>query len=532
MERNIKLSISGVELRGYNYVLKKIEKEIRNKQLCYKFINASKYIFKNWYYNELEEARSFDLWKHPKSINNQKLLDKYIFNIDRKYIEYSDKAWEYRHITDFDHIIYQLKCKLKKYNGMSYFGYTSDFDRRQEERIIEALAPRGMPNHYKNVVKLHKVIREAFKQDKNLANARFLDIYNELMIIKGTPLYYAKINYMINEILKKNFMIKKVELTKGKEIAKAREKWYTNHYKNVGGVVDGTYGTIKNGLNEIPGGGGGNYIYLPTLDIFAMLSLGLTYKKITKILNKNYKCFGDVKKINKEIIYFRVLKLCESRHNAYIKFLLPVIEKLLEDDSELKIKDICQLIGWSYDKFRYHFGRFSLLKSMIQSRNLDLTKIERIARLRNQQRTEIQSVKGRLRENDRCIPISQWKIWLIEGTYLKNIAELLGVSESTIKRTYQELSYSLIGIRGLNAAKIRKILRRKFIIRALGNYNEPKEIMELIFKQNPEDIFFVKRFYERLFTNFQGNKTMTYEQIIDAYYGKSKQNITYNDLNF
>ncbi|NVM38403.1 MAG: hypothetical protein HWN81_22600 [Candidatus Lokiarchaeota archaeon] len=210
-------------------------------------------------------------------------------------MEYNDVIWRNRDLLGFTSIIYQYKCKLKAFDGMSYFGYTDNFDRRLEEHTIEAIEPRRTGRAgYVSVTKLHNAIREIFRQDPYyreflLQGGSFTDIYYELENMKGIGQFKSEMNYIINDIIKKYFELFKVEMTKGSTTTRARENYCTINYQNSDGIVNGTVGTVEFGLNDLVGGaGGGEDIPLPNIDIAAILTLAISYNNIHEIITKEY----------------------------------------------------------------------------------------------------------------------------------------------------------------------------------------------------------------------------------------------------
>ena len=412
----------------------------------------------------------------------------------------------------------------------------------------QALAPRGTEG-YATLVPLHQVIRAAIRQDNikrswlgGISLKEFIElggdyeeIYRYLETRKGRH-YYAVMGDLLN-IFKSYFDIHKIEVTTSEKMALQREGHYTSNYLNKDGIAKGKKGTVwPNGLNDVPGGlGKANEFELPMIDIAAMLSLGLKYTTMVEILNNEYDKFGDFDKVYQEILAKKIRSNYGRKKDIYREFLLPVIEDLLIHDLKFTRKNIIDSIGWSKGKFSRHFGEMTLLKRIVkESGCIDENTLLRYLKASNLEKSAIQQVEGLYRDRLRGKSIEQWKKWAIEGTKLGIIGEDLGLSEATIHDTYVEISHLLTGIEGLTYREVQKYLRREIIIQKFGQGELPvnelaKKITKDVFKFSIYDLYSAKRAFENAFKNENGVKTMTYEQIVEAYYNKPRKQLGLNN---
>lgn len=336
----------------------------------------------------------------------------------------------------------------------------------------------------------------------------FTEIYNYLQSSLGKHEYRIEMNYIINNIIKRYFIIKEVEMTKGVQVAKQREKYYTKNYVN----EDGSIGTIEHGLNEKAGGSGGEAIDLPWLDITAMLILGLRTKAIHEILVREY----DID-ISESHLRDLIRELHGSRHEIFLDLVLPVIEELLRFDSSISYSKLLEILSISVDAFRNHFGSFPLLKKLLSELgHLDKTRIEQYIQQRNLENYQLAA-----RNKIERISASQWKVWFIEGIGPSSIAKDLELSRTYVSGYISDkVSRLLFGRSGLRYRQIQKRLRRKVAKELMSQSVDPREIYINVFKLTYRDISRVKDFFERLFSTESGRRTLTYDEIIKHYYNR------------
>ena len=549
------------ELRGYDYLRTEIYARLIALNMEYvasRFLYSSKITLLEWY-NEQKKDAEEAIKKPSRFREEQKTIDN---SLETKgYMKYSDAAWKSRVVLGINYVLYQFTCKLLAFEGMSYFGYTGGtVEKRIKEHIIEALKPRGLPDSYATLVPLHKAIREAISRDEVFRpflgttykeyfeeGGTFDEIYEYLQT--NYVALKSEVNYIDKSIFGDAFEVRKVELTREKSKVLSRENWHTLNYKNEKGLVKNIKGTVTpNGLNAVEGGlGGGREVEVPLIDIAAMLSLGLTYTAMTEILNEKYDSFGDFDKLSQEVLAKKIRNTFGSKHEAYMKFLLPVIEDLLKLDLDFTRADILAAIGWSKGKFTRHFGEMTLLKQLISTSGaIDQNIINKYLKASNLDKSIIQSAEGLYRELTRGVSLEQWKKWAIEGESARVIGESFPkkMSSDTIKDTYKDISHLLLGKQyvGLSYQEVTKELRRRIIIEKFrnpggvpvmisgggrGNEGLAWKICVDEFGLNPKGNYAVKLIFERIWKGKSspgdlGAYTMTFQQIVDAYYNKPR----------
>ncbi len=472
-----------VELRGYNYVRSQIENDHPNEPIYFKLLEYSKFVVDDYIKkNSLITTNNF-----KKRSGAQLTFEKdgnlrygdYLVKGDSKFNLILNSRARYGYAA----IVYKLKCLLRPYKNLAYFGFSKhEVKKRVKKHIWASIAPHdyGPECEYVNFVKLHLAIIEVLEYEGIDIDAEYQWLKSKI----GTRENEEQMEYLF-QILKEYFEIETIEIHKSKFTARLNEKYYTKNYVN----EDGSVGTVENGLNEILGGNDGHYIELPLIDIAAMLSLGVKPKEIHKLIKLFY--YID---IAYETFSERIRDIWEGYMDALELFLKPVVERLIKDDLDFQFNKICTAINRDRSNARIYLktwfkGRtFSILKEMKKMGDLDWSDLPFYV---EEERPEL-----------RGIPLKTWKKWAIEGVSCRKIGEQLGLSDETIRQTYKNIPE----LRDKQECCER--LRREIARELLPVDWDPKEIMSEIFKMKPRDNYDIKNFYERLF------KDLTFEEII------------------
>ena len=456
-------------LRGYIYLRKKIREEHGNELIHHKLL----------YYSELSLINFLELTNLPEFKPSKKIF------FGKGYIKKDEvgfkKVKENRDKFLYKVLVYKLRFK-KILKNKVYFGYTEHDKKRLQEHIISSI--ETPPD-----TKIKKAFCECLKDEKYDLD----ELYFCLDDVRNSSKYYRFINRLIGELIGNYFDFEILELHKEIDTAKEREKWYTLNYIN----KDGSIGTIENGLNEVAGGSGGDYIDLPLIDFAAMIMLGLNVKQITEIIIRIYKI-----SVSDTTVRSRIIEIWGGIKRARKLLLKPVIEALIKDNANFEVRDIhnvllsrCSIVR--YLKEWYSGRTFSDLKNLMKYGILDWTNL-----------SEFDEFERLLRS----YPLNNWYQWALENESAEKIAKLTKTSLKTIYRTYKGISEKLVGVSDLSLREIRKIIQKKKAKELLGKCWEPKIIMENVFKMNPIGFDDVRNFYERLF-NFK----LTYNQILNKY---------------
>jgi len=396
----------------------------------------------------------------------------------------------------FRWILYNLKCKIFPFKNKIYIGWSKNrAEYRFKQHIIAAIGPHGKGYDYVNVVKLHKAIRKSLEK----AGINYYEEWNYLENKIGTEDYESRINYVFG-VVRNYFDIETLEMHRNFGLTKEREKYYTLNYKN----NDGTIGTIKNGLNEIAGGGGGFSIKLPYIDIFAIVTLGKLlidiYNTIIQLYHINiaYSTFSD-----------HIREVWESFEALQEDALKPILEKLIKDKQDFKLHEISEVLNLTrhtlnlYLKKWYKGRTFSDLKEMVKNEILNWDNLQYFSK--HKQYTEsIEKIEN--------VPIWIWLKWLVEGKTTIEIAKEFGLFRKTVSKFIKE--HPQLGNNSLSIQELRYKLRRYLMKNLLKKGWNPYDVVEKVFKMNNTK---TRRLFKQIFPN------KSFEEIIQEYSGGKKQ---------
>ncbi|KKM74046.1 hypothetical protein LCGC14_1404290 [marine sediment metagenome] len=401
-------------LKGYNYARQEILKKSKDDDIYLMILK----------YADIVLERIIELSKFPfyKKTFIRKTIQLKIIDLfgGKDYITKEDKFFALvKKYREYKALTYEIRCKRQfpdaQYQNRGYYGYTrSTEDIRLINHTIEAIEQNVdyLKGYRANPpTKLNKVIIIALKDMGYIIEDLHFSLQSSNMKEQ------IKLLKKITQRLKTDYFdVIVLEFHKKLETAVKRE---------IQLIAEHNY--ISIGLNECGGGQGGlPYIFLLLYDIAGMIALGVTQKKILKILNKLYsKDFMNFK-IGENTLRRRIIEECLNWVNAQKIFLKPVVEVLvLIGFSDKKIYDTLSSPhskeGWIYrwwkkgDKLDFEFW--------IDSRELDISK---------------ESERYFNPEVKLCgIPISKWEEWAIKEIPNSEIVEISGLSFNTIVSVYK-----------------------------------------------------------------------------------------------
>ncbi len=399
----------------------------------------------------------------------------------------------------FRWIIYRIKSNLIEYPNKVYIGYSKNNDKRRfKYHLLVAIGPHGHCEkcEYVNVVKLHKVIRKALEKE----GINWKKEWNWLENNIGLKDYHQKIDYLLNLTLN-HIKIDTIELHSNFKMMQEREKYHTLNYIN----EDGTIGTIKNGLNEISGGGGGEVTYnLPVIDIVAMATLGKSLKGLWKKVTELY---------HMDIAYttfsYNLREIFENFSSFQEEVFKPIVEKLMKDESDYNIYEISNAINMdrtTLTKYlrRWYNGRgFKTLKRMLKEGKTNWENFEYF--------NQYEIFKKQIKELNQ-VPLWLIKKWLIEGRTAIEIADEFRIYRTTVSNFI--FKHPELGKNVLSKRDVKNKLRKEMFIKLLGRSWNPYKIMETVFKMKQVKL---RQFIKRLFP------TRELEDVLKEYSGTEKR---------
>ncbi len=520
MPENEVVNITDENLKGYNFLRKKIINKHPHEKKYIRLLNHSREFIET-FYNSTENMINnvIDNHRHLKKNKDlQKEIGSYL-GIREGYIIKGEPGFELakknREKFLYTFILYELKCKLSEFFHLLYIGFSSNMDKRLELHILHSLEPSQKVNRtYKEKVYLQKAIRLAIKKEINKIRNKIAyinsidsnfnneiqtlnDVYNWLDYRKGNWKYHMLIDFIIKNVIMKHFEIDILELHKMSHSIRKSEKYYTLNYVHEIGykkAQETVKGTIwPNGLNSIAGGRGAeSYINISVLDIAAMFTLGFTeIEKITEVLKQEY---DHITELSATTVGRRIKDVFKSREHALELFLKPVVLKLILDKHNFEFKDIITVLNFSGP------GMTQYLKDWFNGKTFRLIQDEK-----RENKYTIQELEMRYEE-----PLIQWVSWALKGTNQDIIFKKIGVSRSTIYDIYKKISSILFSEGNLSYEQFKKLIRRKIAIRLLKTGIGHKQIVEETFEMTETNAV---RTFEDCFD-------MPFNEIMDKYYKK------------
>lgn len=517
--------VDNESLKGYIFLCNKIinehPTEIEYVQLLR---HSKKFILKLFKSVEIITNNLLENQKRSKKDKyTQKELSSYV-GLKEGYIIKGENGFETikgnRNRSLYQFILYRLTCKLIKFHNLPYIGFTADLDNRLGLHVFNSLEPPHILNRtFKKIVPLQKAIRLSIEKEFDIIQEKISyidsidsdytynailsldDIYYWLEYKKGTWAFHMLIEFIINKILRKYFIIDILELHKNVETVRKREKKHTlKHKHSIGYGKDSkiVYGTIyPNGLNSTIGGRGAEmYVDIPLLDIAAMFTLGYTVlEEITDILIQEY---GHINELSASTVSRRIKEVFDSRESTLELFLKPIVMELILDEYNFELRDLNKILDFSRQGLTLYLKKWSegktfrILRDEKRKKNFTLLELER--------RYGIQ--------------LTQWIYWTLEGKSQERIAKIVGKSRSKIIDIYKKISFILFN-KKLSYEQFKKKIRKKIAIRLLKQGVEPKQIIDEVFKMNLSNSI-------RNFVTIFNNKS--FNEILEKYYKKSPEN--------
>lgn len=390
---------------------------------------SSKYIHENG----LSSLFQGKLVKYAKSrileLYTKEEISKFYYNKevhDQQYIsKYKDK--DFKELNPMFEDISRDPMVRRKYMGRVYFiSFSRDLEYINHEELSK-IGPRGkerkveyigatknfgrrMYNRIKNAICYPKPSRKP--SIKNALLEAFEMIGLDVQMIRESwrkvPDTWGLVQDIIKILEDFGFIFEVIEYQERYESAFSREVHWIKE-KN----------TLRNGLNQVPGGGGmGKIVHIPLYDIAMLISLGASLKQITEYINSEYKDYYKRlvhQNSIKEIIKYE----WGSFYDAQELLLRPVIEDLAINKNSLKeiflaLRSADVRHGWFEDFY------------VLRGGNFDWDRVKFIA------------------EEDRDhllgITISQWLEWGARAETRKSIARLAGLTIGLVDRATSHLS--------------------------------------------------------------------------------------------
>lgn len=409
-QQKVILSKRDVELKGYNFIRKKISEAYRDKKIYKKLIEYTEFLL-----DKIIQSDMFPIYRKGKlrKTDKQKIVDIYE---GKNYITIKDKFFKYaKRYKDYEGLVYEIKFIIPYCNFLfkdkNYIGFTHrTVDIRFRDHIDEALRQWFLNNinkRKKDLAKLNKAIIAAL-EDKGY---NIGDLYNYLQD-KNIGEKIKLLQKLVKELKNNCFEINILELHKNERIARNREEELIE-----------SRNTILDGLNEKKGGGGGeNYIPLPMYDIAIMIAFGLSQKQLREILYKQYKII-----VSRQLIQERIIEIFNSWEKIQERFLKPIVEALLYDGFEYCgiYKVLNNIHGSKSWLIKWWAGNKELdFNFWLKDKKFELNKIKHII------------------ENDKItyygIPRYQWRKWILDHVKRKKISKITGLSFKPINNVFRD----------------------------------------------------------------------------------------------